>query len=333
MKVGIIGATGLVGEKLLELLNERNFPVTELRLFASEKHLGEKYLFRDQEYEIQSLSEDAVKDLELVFCAASNEIAEQWVPILQKTALVIDKSSVFRLKDDVPLVVPEVNLNRALEHKNLIASPNCTTIPVVMVLAPLHQEFTLKRVSVVTLQSVSGAGRDALDQFIYETEVLAYHGEIPKDSASVLSAPIAGNIIPQIGKFRSDGYTEEEQKLILETRKILELDDLPISATCIRVPVRVGHCAVLTAEFASPVEPADVVRVLKNAPGILVLNNNEYPMPIIVEGRNEVFVGRIRKDYSTKAGITCLVATDNLRKGAALNAIQIAEEILSKREQ
>ncbi|MEO0072363.1 MAG: aspartate-semialdehyde dehydrogenase [candidate division WOR-3 bacterium] len=330
MKVGIIGATGLVGEKLLEILAERNFPVSELKLFASERHIGEKCCFKDQAYEVMPLSEQALKDLDLVFCAASNEIAQEWVPIAQKYSLVIDKSSVFRLQDDVPLVVPEINRHRALEHKNLIASPNCTTIPVVMVLNPLHKVFKLKRVAALTLQSVSGAGRDALQELIYETEVLAYGSEITKEPDSVFSVPIADNIIPQIGNFETDGYTTEELKLINETKKILELNELPISATCIRVPVRVGHCVVLSIEFENEAKPEEVTSVLKNSPGLLVLENNEYPTPQMVCGRDEVFVGRLRKDYSTKNGVVCFVATDNLRKGAALNAVQIAEQVLIK---
>jgi aspartate-semialdehyde dehydrogenase len=331
MKVGIVGATGLVGEKLIEILHQRDFPVDELRLFASQESQGTKIIFKETEYEVQELSEEGFSKLDLVFFAVNNELAAQWVPVAQKECLVIDKSSVFRLKADVPLIVPEVNSHLARSHKNLIASPNCTTIPVVMALNPLKKKFGLKKVWVVTFQAVSGAGQKALEEFLYETEVLAYGEKIIKDESSFFSHPIAGNIIPQIGAFEDDGYTEEEKKLISETRKILGLNDLPISATCVRVPVAIGHFCVVSVEFVNNPSLSEIASELEKAPGLKVMKDNEYPTPLLVQGRDEVFLARLRTDYALECGITFLVATDNLRKGAALNAVQIAEAVFNVR--
>jgi aspartate-semialdehyde dehydrogenase len=328
MNIGIVGATGLVGEKVLKILEERNFPVNKLSLFSSKKSEGQKIRFQSEEIEVSALSKDSFKNLDIAFFAIEESLAKEWIPQARKECLVIDKSSAFRLEGDVPLVIPEVNPEKVKEHKNLISNPNCTTILLVVVLAPLHKAFGLKRVIVSSYQSVSGAGKVAVNELTYETEVLAYGDKIKKDSDSFFSSPIAGNIIPQIGSIDKHGYGSEERKIIEETRKILELPDLLISATCVRVPVLVGHCEAVNIEFDRNIKVDDVIKVLKSASGIEVYPDNKYPMPIDVEGQDEVFVGRIRKDIAFENGIALWLAADNLRKGAATNAVQIAEEIL-----
>ncbi|MCX7785421.1 MAG: aspartate-semialdehyde dehydrogenase [candidate division WOR-3 bacterium] len=328
LNVGIVGATGLVGETLIKVLEQRNFPVKRLILFSSEKSKGIKIKFHSDEIEVEPLTKESFKHLDLVFFAIEEHLAREWIPLAQKECLVIDKSSAFRLKQDVPLVVPEVNIDKIKEHKNLIANPNCTTIPLVIVLSPLHKAFGIKRVIVSTYQSVSGAGRDAINEFFYETEVLAVGEKITKDADSVFSAPIAGNIIPQIGSFDQQGYSSEEKKIIEETRKILELPKLAISATCVRVPVKIGHCESVNIELEKETNLDKVIRILKSTPSIKVFDDDKYPMPIDVENKDEVYVGRIRKDTAFENGIVLWLVCDNLRKGAATNAVQIAEAIL-----
>jgi len=328
VNIGIIGATGLVGEKVIRVLEERNFPVKKLYLYSSEKSKGIRVKFHSDEIEVNVLNKESFTNLDIAFFALEENLAKEWIPIAQKECVVIDKSSAYRLDKSVPLVVPEVNAEKIKEHKNLIANPNCTTIPLVVVLAPLQKAFGLKRVIVSSYQSVSGAGRDALNEFIYETEFLACGEEIKKDPDSVFSAPIAGNIIPQIGSFDKQGYTSEEKKVIEETRKILELPDLLISATCVRVPVKIGHSEAVNIQFEKSIKVDDVIKILESAPGIKVYGDDKYPMPIDAEEKDEVFVGRIRKDTAFENGVALWIVTDNLRKGAATNAVQIAEEIL-----
>lgn len=330
MNIGIVGATGLVGEKLLAILEERNFPINQLMLFSSEKSAGQKISFKGEEIEVKSLSKDCFKNLDLVFFALDDKLAKEWIPIARKECIVIDKSSAYRLDKEVPLIVPEVNGHQLKEHKNLIANPNCTTIPLVMVLAPLHQTFGLKRVIVSTYQSVSGAGRNAIEEYLYEIEVLAYGDKISKDKEAVFPAPIAANLIPQIGKFDKDGYSSEERKVIEETRKILQLPQLPISATCVRVPCKIGHCEAVNIEFAQAVDISKVKKTLKTA-GLVVMDDEAYPMPVNIENSDNVYVGRIRKDHAFDNGIVLWLGTDNLRKGAATNAVQIAELLLKEK--
>jgi len=336
INIGIIGATGLVGEKVIRILEERKFPVKKLSLFSSEKSKGTKIKFHSDEIEVDQLSKDSFKNLDIALFALEESLAKEWIPLAKKECIVIDKSSAFRLDKDVPLVVPEVNPEKVKEHKNLIANPNCTTIPLVMVLAPLHKAFGLKRVIVSSYQSVSGAGRAALNELLYETEVLAYGDEIKKDQDSVFSAPIAGNIIPQIGSFDKHGYASEERKVIEETRKILELPELFISATCVRVPVKIGHSEAVNIEFEKEVDFDKIIKTLKTAKGIKIINGCDpdtpvFPMPIDVVEKDDVYVGRIRKDTAFANGIALWFVADNLRKGAATNAVQIAEGILITR--
>jgi len=323
--VAVCGATGLVGEKVLQVLEERSFPVDKLRLFASERSIGKKYVYREREYEVESLDGASFEGLDVAFFALDDALTHKYVPRATKHCLVVDKSATYRMKDDVPLVVPEVNPECIAGHKNLIATPNCTTIPLVVALAPLHCEFWLKRVVLASYQSASGAGRDALDEYRYETEFIALGKAVERPDDSPFPVQLAGNVIPQAGKFEHDGFTTEEHKTIQETRKIMGLPELPVAATCVRVGVAVGHCLAVLAEFEKPAAPGKVADALKHAAGVRLMNHDRYPTPVEVQDKDEVFVGRIRKDPSSENGILLWIATDNLRKGAATNAVQIAE--------
>lgn len=329
--IAVAGATGLVGEKVVRVLEARSFPVKELRLLASEHSEGKEMEFRGQKLVVTKLEDSSFEGMDVAFFALDESLTHKYVPKAMKHCLVIDKSSAYRLKEDVPLVVPEVNPDRIAGHKNLIAVPNCTTIPLVVVLAPLHHAFGLSRVVVASYQSASGAGRDALEEYRYETEFLALGQPVERPDDSPFPTQLAGNVIPQIGKFHSDGYTVEEHKLIAETRKIMELPDLAISATCVRVPVAVGHALAVVAEFREPVTPEKAHKLLGKSEGIVVLDGNRYPTPIDVVESDEVFVGRIRRDFSSDEGLHFWIVTDNLRKGAATNAVQIAELALLKK--
>lgn len=329
--VGIFGATGLVGGTVLRVLEERGFPVGTLRLFASERSVGAKSVFRGREYEVEAMEHALFDGLDVVFSALDETLTHKYVPEAMKHCLVVDKSSAYRLKADVPLVVPEVNPDSIAGHKNLIATPNCTTIPLVVALAPLHRAFGLKRVVLASYQSASGAGRDALDEYRYETEFIALGKPVERPDDSPFPAQLAGNVIPQAGRFQHDGFTTEEHKTIQETRKIMDLPGLPVAATCVRVPVAVGHCLAVLAEFEKPAAPGKVADVLKHAAGVGLMTHDRYPTPVEVQDKDEVFVGRIRKDPSSDSGILLWIATDNLRKGAATNAVQIAELALNRR--
>jgi aspartate-semialdehyde dehydrogenase len=323
--VAICGATGLVGETVLRVLAERSFPVERLKLFASERSVGRKYVFKDFEYEVENLEHASFDGIQVAFFALDEALTHKYVPKAMKHCLVVDKSSVYRLKEDVPLVVPEVNPEAIAGHKNLIATPNCTTIPLTVALAPLHREFGLKRVVLASYQSASGAGRDALEEYQYETEFVALKKPVERPDDSPFPTVLAGNVIPQAGKFLADGYTTEEHKTIHETRKILGLPELPLAATCVRVPVAVGHSLAVLVELMKPASPQKVEGVLARAAGVKLMSDDRYPTPVDVQDKDEVFVGRVRKDTSSENGILLWICADNLRKGAATNAVQIAE--------
>lgn len=330
MKVAIAGATGLVGKKIVEVLEKRSFPVSELTLFASEKSKGETITFQNQAIPIKLLSETDFSNFDIVFFAVNEKIAKEYIPKASKSCVVIDKSAAFRLDKNVPLVVPEVNPEVCQQHKNIIASPNCCTIQLVIVLAALQKLANINCVTVTNLQSVSGAGSEALEQFRYEIENLAVGETVVLDETSPLIHPIGTNLIPQIGEIGRDGYSTEEKKIILETRKILAKPELSISVTCVRVPVMFGHSQTVDIAFDRKVTVSEVISVLQKSPGIKVYRDSKYPMPIDVVGQDEVMVGRIREHLTENNKITLWIVADNLRKGAATNAVQIAE-LITKR--
>ena len=321
-RIGIVGATGLVGETLLRLVEPEGSGVEEVRLFASEQSVGRKVAFRDRTLAVGATDPDEFAGLDVAFSCIEPELAGRLVPKLAKHCPVIDKSSRFRLDPTVPLVVPEANAGAVRSHANIIANPNCTTIPLCVALAPLCDAWELTALYVASYQSVSGAGRVSLEQFEYELEFLAL-GREPDIEDSPFPAPIAGNLLPWIGTGDRHGNSGEERKLMDESRKILGLPDLRVNATCVRVPIRVGHALAVTARFAVPVKPKEACARLEEATGVVLAPEGEVITPVEAAGRDEVFVGRVRAGASPEE-LNLWVVTDNLRKGAALNAIQIA---------
>lgn len=328
-RVAVVGATGMVGMTMREILEERDLPVSELRLLASERSRGRRLPFRGEEVEVQVLDEGSFQGIDLALFSAGAEIARRFAPhAVRAGALVVDNSSAFRMDPGVPLVVPEVNPRAAFEHQGLIANPNCSTIQMVVVLKPLHDRSPLRRVVVSTYQSVSGTGKEAVEELKAQAEAVL-RGEDPVPA--VYPHPIAFNCLPHIDVFFPNGYTKEEMKMVEETRKIMGLPDLPVSATTVRVPVFVGHSESVNAEFEDPISPEEARRILEGAPGIEVVddpNNLRYPMAVDAAGKDACFVGRIRADLSCHRALNLWVVADNLRKGAALNAVQIAELVL-----
>jgi len=322
-RIGIAGATGLVGETLLRILESGPHKIEELRLFASERSAGLKLSFRDREFEVRELDPRACSGLDVVFSCLDADLAAKVVPEIAKLCPVIDKSSFFRMKKEVPLVVPEVNPAAPSGHANIIANPNCTTIPLVVALAPLAAKFGLKALYVATYQSASGAGRAALEQLQYETEFVALKRP-PDNKGSPLLRQLADNLIPQIDEFDKDGHSGEENKLMRESAKILGIEDLKVNVTCVRVPVSIGHSLAVAARFGRTVKPKDADHVLKDAPGIVLTHGHEYATPAEARGKDPVFVSRVRQG-AEPSDLLLWVVTDNLLKGAALNAVQIAE--------
>lgn len=328
-RVAVVGATGMVGMTMREILEERGFPVSELRLLASERSRGRRLPFRGEEVEVQVLDEGSFQGIDLALFSAGAEISRRFAPhAVRAGALVVDNSSAFRMDPGVPLVVPEVNPRAAFEHQGLIANPNCSTIQMVVVLKPLHDRSPLRRVVVSTYQSVSGTGKEAVEELKAQSEAVL-RGEDPVPA--VYPHPIAFNCLPHIDVFFPNGYTREEMKMVEETRKIMGLPDLPVSATTVRVPVFVGHSESVNAEFEDPISPEEARRILAGAPGVEVVDdpdNLRYPMAVDAAGKDACFVGRIRADLSCPRALNLWVVADNLRKGAALNAVQIAELVL-----
>lgn len=314
---------------MLKILLQRQFPVENVRVFASERSVGKQIPYNGHTLTLEKLEESSFKDVDLAMFAAGADVSLMYGPVAAEAgALVIDKSSAWRMKANVPLVVPEVNANDIRDNEGIIASPNCTTIPLTMVLEPLRQKVGVERVIVSTYQAASGAGRALLDELEDQTEAIVAKRE-PEVTAT--SHQLAHNVIPGGWKPQQYGYNEEEMKLVHETRKILHEPELKIAATCVRVAVPIGHSESVTIETHDAIE-ADAVRsLLESAPGIVVEDdpvNRIYPTPLQVAGRDEVFVGRIRKDLSSDKGIQLWIVSDNLRKGAALNAVQIAEQAM-----
>ena len=329
LNVAVVGATGMVGSEMLKILSERKFPVDTIRVFASERSAGKQVPYNGHALKLESLSESVFKDVDVVMFAAGADVSLMYGPIAAESgALVIDKSSAWRMKANVPLVVPEVNPNDIRDNEGIIASPNCTTIPLTMVLEPLRQRVGVERVVVSTYQAASGAGRALANELEDQTAAIAAK---QKPEVTATTHQLAYNVIPGGWKPQQYGYNEEEMKLVHETRKILHDPDLRIAATCVRVPVPVGHSESVLIETKDAIEPEDVRSILERAPGVVVEDDpatRVYPTPLHVAGRDDVFVGRIRKDLSSEKGIALWIVSDNLRKGAALNAVQIAEKAM-----
>ena len=330
-RVAIVGATGLVGQEFIKVLQERNFPITSIRLLASDRSAGKKLFIAHNEIEVEETVPESFEGIDIALFSAGAEISRYFSPIAaQSGAVVIDNSAAFRMMPEVPLVVPEVNPEDIKWHKGIIANPNCSTIQMVVVLYPLHKVNPIKRIIVDSYQAVSGTGSAAIDELTTQAkQVLAGQSAIPH----VYPHQIAFNVLPEIDVFLDNGYTKEEWKLVEETRKIMHADDIAISATCVRVPVFTGHSEAIHVEFSRPMSPDEARRILAQAPGVKVLDDptiSLYPQPWSAAGTDEVFVGRIRYDASHPRGLTMWVVADNLRKGAALNAVQIAEEMIKR---
>jgi len=325
ISVAIVGATGLVGRKFLEILEERNVPISSLFLYASSKSAGKTLSFNGKEYPVLVLSEEEVvkHPVDFALFSAGNEVSTKFAPIFAKMkTIVIDNSSAFRMDPSVPLVVPEVNPEDAFKHLFIIANPNCSTIQEVVALAPLHKRYELKRVVVSTYQAVSGGGIKGIDDL---------QNQSPTGQTKKFPYQIVGNVIPHIDVFLENGNTKEEEKIIHETRKILHLPKLSITCTAVRVPVLNCHSESINVQFKQPFRLPDVFDALKNAPGVIVYDDVKtlkYPMPIVVDNHDEVYVGRIRIDDSIKNSLNMFVVGDNLRKGAATNAVQILQLFL-----
>ena len=328
LKFALVGATGLVGRTVIKILEEQNLPISEYSFFASSKSKDKIINFMNKDYKVKELTENSFDDNfdYSIFCAGNN-IAQKFAPIAKSHGtIVIDNSSAFRMDDDVPLIVPEVNISSAYNNKGIIANPNCSTIQAVVALKPLDTKYKIKRIIYSTYQAVSGAGRYGIEDL--ENGI---KGIPPKK----FPYPIYNNCLPHIDTFLENNYTKEEMKMINETRKILDNPDLEITATAVRVPVFNCHCESINIEFYDNFILKDLIDLLKNSPGIVIMNdtiNNIYPIPTSVSGTDNVYVGRVRRDFSVKSGINLWVVADNVRKGAATNAVQILKELIKKEE-
>ena len=329
MKVAVVGATGLVGTRMLQVLGERNFPVDELIPVASEKSVGRKISFGGKEWEVVSVEDAVKKRPDLALFSAGADASAKYAPLFaQEGCRVVDNSSYWRMDPSKKLVVPEINGDVLEEGDRIIANPNCSTIQMVLPIAPLHKAFGVKRIVVSTYQSVTGTGYKAIAQMNLERESSPEWGTYD----AVYPYPIDQNILPHIDSFLENGYTKEEMKMVNETCKILSDDTIKVSATTVRVPVQGGHSESVNLEFERPFELEEVRRLLSEMPGVVVQDdpkNNVYPMPLYAWGKDDVFVGRIRRDFSVENGLNFWCVSDNLRKGAATNAVQIAEKLLA----
>ena len=329
--VAIVGATGMVGQEFIKVLEQRSFPMTSVRLYASDRSHGRKMKVRGEELEVKETTPDSFKDIDIALFSAGADISKQFSPIAARTgAVVIDNSTAFRMDPEVPLVVPEVNPEDIKKHKGIIANPNCSTIQMVVVLFPLHKVNPIKRITVATYQSVSGTGLAAVDELIGQSK-LVLDGK--KAAPKVYPYQIAFNVLPEIDVFLENGYTKEEWKMVEETHKIMHAPGIAVSATCVRVPVVIGHSEAVQVEFSRPMSPAEAKSILSKAPGVTVMDDPSkrvYPYPVMVAGQDDVYVGRIRKDASHPNGLVLWIVGDNIRKGAALNAVQIAEKLVQK---
>lgn len=327
MKVAVVGATGMVGEVMLKVLAERNFPVTELIPVASEKSVGKEITFKGKNYSVVGLETAVAMKPEIALFSAGGDTSKEWAPKFAVAGTtVIDNSSAWRMDPSKKLVVPEINAHELTKDDKIIANPNCSTIQMVLALAPLHKKYTIKRVVVSTYQSVTGTGVKAVKQL--ENEYAGVQGEM------AYKYPIHRNAIPQIDVFEENGYTKEEMKMTRETKKIMGDDSIKVTATTVRIPTVGGHSESVNIEFANDFDVNDVRRILHDTPGISLQDNIDtftYPMPLYAEGKDDVFVGRIRRDESQPNTLHMWIVADNLRKGAATNAVQIAEYLVANK--
>ena len=324
MKVAVVGVTGVVGTVLLKLLEEREFPVSEIIPVASEKSVGNKIMFKGQDYKIVSLGDAVNMKPDIALFSAGGSISLEWAPKFAKEGTrVVDNSSAWRMDSTKKLIVSEVNSKVLTKEDFIIANPNCSTMQMLVVLAPLHKKYKIKRLVISTYQSVSGTGKNAIDQLEGERNDV--------NSSKVYPYSIDQNLLPHCDVFEKDGYTKEENKLINETRKILNDNSIQITSTAVRVPIEKCHGESVNIEFEKDFKIEDIFEILRDSPGLVVEDdpdNNKYPMPINSVNKDEVFVGRIRRDFSIKSGINLWIVADNLRKGAATNTIQIAEKLI-----
>ena len=327
MKIAVVGATGMVGSVMLKTLEERNFPITELILVASEKSVGKKISFKGNDYKIVGLQQAVDMHPDIALFSAGGNTSLEWAPKFAKVGTtVVDNSSAWRMDESKKLVVPEINANILTENDKIIANPNCSTIQMVMALAPLHQKYKIKRLVISTYQSITGTGIKAVQQL--ENEYKGKKGEM------AYHYPIHRNAIPHCDVFEDNGYTKEEMKLVRETQKILNDRSIAVTATAVRIPVVGGHSENVNIEFENDFEVAEIRTLLSRTPGVKVQDNtdtNTYPMPIYAEGKDDVFVGRIRRDLSQPKTLNMWIVSDNLRKGAATNTIQIAEYLVENK--
>lgn len=335
MKVAVVGATGLVGTKMLQVLAERNFPVTELIPAASEKSVGKEIMFKGKQYKVVSITDAIAAKPQLALFSAGGNTSLEWAPKFAAAGItVIDNSSAWRMNPECPLLVPEINADILTEKSKIIANPNCSTIQMVVALNPLHKKYKIKRIVVSTYQSVTGTGKNAVDQLMGERNKAVNGSDV--DYVMAYKYPIDLNVIPQIGVFLDNGYTREEMKMVDETKKIMRDDSIRVTATTVRVPVMGGHSESVNVEFENDFDLQEVKALLQSCPaggGVVVVDDpstQQYPMPMDAHEKDDVFVGRIRRDESQPNTLNLWIVSDNLRKGAATNAIQIAEYLLQK---
>ena len=332
-RVGVLGATGLVGTTILELLADREFPVAELRPLASERSAGKQIGWGGESLTVRAVGEDSIQGLDLVLSSAGGSVSAEWTPkLVEAGATVVDNTSYWRMHEDVPLVVSEVNPDALAGHKGIIANPNCSTMQMVVALKPLYDAAGIERLVISTYQAVSGTGKAAIDELRSQARAVVGGYEVP--APQVYPHQIAFNVLAQAGNFADgDDHTDEERKLINETRKILGDPGIKVSATCIRVPVVTGHSEAVNVETREPLAPEQARELLEAAPGVTVVDDpaaGRYPMAVEAAGRDDVFVGRIRRDAGNERALDLWVVADNLRKGAATNAVQLAELLVER---
>jgi len=331
VNVAVVGVTGAVGQEFLTVLAERNFPIKNLKLLASARSAGKQQAFRGETYTVEELTKDSFKDIQIALFSAGGSVSKEFAPAaVQAGAIVVDNSSAFRMKDGIPLVIPEVNPQAIEKHNGLIANPNCSTIIMNVPVWPLHKFNRVKRIIVSTYQAVSGAGAWGLEEL--DRQIKAYAAGAPIEKVK-FPHPIVNNLFSHNTKIAANGYNEEENKMLFETRKIFGEPKMAITATCIRVPIPRAHCESINLEFERPITPAEVRQILSKAPGVKIVDDapaNHFPMPLEASGQDDVLVGRIRQDMSRDdgRGIELFVSGDQIRKGAATNAVQIAERLV-----